>query len=187
MGLDIAGNTISQASGALTIDTGTGEPILRTAGSVARPGQSLFTVGGSGTTWVYFTNSAWTKITALTTVRSNRNACFNTALGRFTAPVAGHYLFTIFAYCYKDDAVAGYYIHPSFWVNGSSTYTNPVAQHTYRIRGYGIAAAMYIPGGIQQIYNLAAGDYVEAQYYSGASAGNRYYPAYCMMSGVLLG
>ena len=46
----------------------------------------------------------------------------------------------------------------------------------YRLRGYGQNIGTYLDSDIRQIYQLAAGDYVEHYVYStGDAQGNRYY------------
>jgi hypothetical protein len=185
MGLDIGGNTITQASSVLTINTGASMRIL-SAGGVSSPSQVQFQAIGTGD-WVYLLpNGQWHKM-LFGDVRVNTNACY--ASSRFTAPVAGSYFFQASCFMLKDGGASdAYYFHPVFAVNGSTAGGTANANTNYRLRGYGQPIATYLDSDIRQIYQLAAGDYVEHWVYStGAAGGNRYYGPQSRFTGCLLG
>jgi hypothetical protein len=187
MGLDIGGNTITQASSVLTINTGASMRML-SAGSVVRPNQIQFQAyGNQVTAWVNFTDAAWNKL-PFPNVFVNINACYDAANSRFTAPVNGLYFFQASAYIVKNSGSDGYYFHPIFAVNGSlsgrvvnTTYPN------YRIRGYGIPFGAYFDTQITQVFELIAGDYVEHYSYATAAGSGQYHTPYQRFTGFLLG
>jgi hypothetical protein len=184
MGLDIGGNTIIQASGTLTIDTGVTTSITST-GAVRRPNNALFSANG-GAAWVYMTATAWNKL-AFANVIINANGAYSSANTRFTAPVDGRYAFQLVLYLLKDGAGLSDYFHPVFAVNGAvagrvvnTSYPN------YRLRLHGINIASYGYGNLAENYDLLAGDYVEPYMYSSVAT-NRYYPANSRFTGFLMG
>jgi hypothetical protein len=191
MGLDIGGNTITQASGVLTLDTGPVVNIL-SAGSVVKPSQPLFAASGAAA-WVYWSTEAqWNKPVLNTSIWVNAGNCYSGANTRFTAPVTGTYFVQCCLYMLKDLASNAYYFHPAFAVNGSlggrlvnTSYPN------YRLRGHGQPIATYCWGHMQEVYDLLAGDYIEPLYYStggwNGTNGNRYYGANSRFSGFLMG
>jgi C1q domain len=186
MGIDIGGNTITQASAVLTVNTGVPMRLL-SAGTVVRPSQTLFIARGASAGWVDLAN-AWQKITTFTSPIVNVANCYDAGLSRFTAPVDGNYYFQVTAsHFLKDGANNGYYWHPCFGVNGSTAGRSLSGATSHRLRGYGVAIAGYEDGSIQQIYPLIAGDYVESWLYSNGSPLNRHYPPYQQWSGFLLG
>jgi C1q domain len=187
MGIDIGGNQITQASSVLTINTGASMRML-SAGGVSRPQHPQFIAIGTGTDWVYITpDGQWNKM-PFANVTVNVGSCYSGALSRFTAPVAGSYFFQASVYLLKDGANAGYYWHPLFYVNGlPGGGTVNTASANYRLRGYGQNTATYSDSDIRQVYQLAAGDYVEHYLYSTGAGGNRYYGPQSRFTGFLLG
>jgi hypothetical protein len=186
MGIDIGGNTITQASAVLTINTGASMRML-SAGGVSRPQHPQFIAIGTGD-WVYITpDGQWNKM-PFGNASVNVGSCYSAALSRFTAPVTGSYFFQASAFLLKDGANPGYYWHPSFYVNGliSGGIVN-TAYGNYRLRGYGQTIATYCDSDIRQIYQLAAGDYVEHWFYSTGAGGNRYLGTQSRFTGFLLG
>ncbi len=189
MGLNIGGNTITQTSSTLTINTGVGMDLLSTGG-VRRPRQTQFTAYNAGAAaWVKLTDNVYTKLPFPNPI-VNINTCYDAANSRFTAPVGGSYFFQASSYLNKV-ADYGNYFHPVFSVNGSVQ--NGVVNTAYpnlRLRSHGVSIADYLDGQITQVYQLAAGDYVEAYVFSGvrvAGLGNQYYPPYMRFTGFLLG
>jgi hypothetical protein len=192
MGLDVGGNIITQASSVLTMNTGA-NLLLRSTGGVVRPSQPLFTaIGGTTAAWVYWTTEQIYNKVTFTNVTTNVGSCYSAATSRFTAPVAGSYFFQYSIYLLKDVASDGTYFHPLYYVNGSAaTGTAGPSSGNYRLRGYGLPMQTYVDGQAFQIYQLAAGDYVEAYIYSNGgwngSIGNRRYPPQERFTGFLLG
>jgi len=186
MGIDIGGNTITQAASALTINTGVSMTMLSTGG-VLRPKQPQFIAAGTGA-WGYI--EGW-YVMPFNNVLLNVGACYD-GNSRFTAPVTGWYFFQVCTYLLKDHANDGYYFHPVFAVNGDigGRAVNPACAQ-YRIRSYGENIATYTDGQITQAYALVAGDYVEHKLYSSGgwngSTGNRHYGSQSRFTGFLLG
>jgi len=184
MGLDIGGNTFTQASSVLTINTGVPMRVL-SAGSVVRPNQVLFIVRGASADWVNLANG-WNFLTTFTNIKVNAGGCYSGS--RFTAPVDGMYFLQMTGGHYlKDGASISYYWHPLFGVNGSEAGRTATAQANLRLRGHGVSIASYEDGSVTQIYKLFAGDYVQPAVYSNGSPLNRIYPNYQQWSGFLLG
>lgn len=184
MGLDIGGNTVTQASGTLTINTGVVAAMVSSAGAVRRPNTAVFSANGPGD-WVYFA-TGWNKLT-LPNIIINGNGCYSSANARFTAPVDGRYAFQLALYLLKDEAPADRYVHPVFAVNGSASgRVVNTSYPNYRLRGHGWSIAAYLIGCMAENYDLLAGDYVEPYAYS-SYATNRYYRGNSRFTGFLMG
>ena len=153
--------------------------LIDTTGRTFYPNQIGFIAGISyDPGWVAQAGAAWTTQNYQDTTTYNKGGGF--LAGRFTAPVSGSYLFHWTGYQYKPTAVAGNYIHPQFWVNGAGMPTS------YRLRAYFTPAGYSFVGEIVDIFDLSAGDYVEARIYHSA-AGISLYHAYSQFSGFLMG
>jgi hypothetical protein len=182
MGIDVGGAfTIAGVSGtqALKIAGSSDAFVIDTTGRTYYPNQIGFIAGiSTDPNWIAMTGAAWNPCTYFDVTTYNKGGGYSA--GRFTAPIAGSYLLHWTAYHYKPGAVAGNYIHPQFWVNGSSTPTS------YRLKGYEAPAGYSLVGEIVDIFFLNAGDYVEVQVYASAT-GISIYRAYSMFSGFLVG
>lgn len=131
---------VNLPSGGLNV--GSGQLKVDSSGRVTMSNQPAFTAynaaaNGIGTTTVI----VWTN------TELNRGGHYNTATGRFTAPVSGVYFFS-----YRVLTAAGITTQPRLaknggWIDGATTYSNPAA---------GIYAAMSIDVAIQ----CNAGDYI---------------------------
>ena len=130
----IRATTIQHTNGttALTIDT-SGRMLMPNI-----PAFSAWNVGGA---------SALTGSIILNTVILNTGGHYSTGTGRFTAPVAGRYLFSFTGFIENDSSFGDVRL----LINGGSfvrTYTNE-------------ATGVYRPFAITVITQLAAGDYVQ--------------------------
>jgi hypothetical protein len=185
MPLDINGATIQTSNSALSITTNsvTGFNINSSNFPVFSTRPSFSAQGTAS--WVTMPNAAWTTL-ALDTVNGNVGSCYNTSNGAFTAPVNGIYYFEAHLYGYKGDSSPTSYTHPTFIVNGSHNYRQSQSSAPYRLRSRTVLASTYSWDTIiNDVFYLAAGDYV--QYYVYNSAGNLYYPPYSLFSGFLVG
>ncbi len=105
---------------------------------------------------------------------------------RFTAPVAGAYLFHFTVYMIKNADGAdpnngvGQYVYPMFWIN-SGAY-----QSAYRVRGFSLTGGHTFGTEVVDIYNLNAGDFVEVYLYATDKV-LASYPFYSLFSGMLVG
>ena len=143
------------------------------AGSATEPG---WVIPGSSGTWSKINN--YCAATSL-----NRGNAYNTSTTRFTAPIAGPYLFIWTTYLYTSS-----YVHPIFAINGSATpYGSATGYYNtqYRIRGHGMVANYQQDAQIEEVIYLAANDYVEAWWYNSGTC--YHYPYYSLFQGVFVG
>ena len=181
MGINIGGAfTINGVSGtqALKIAGASDALVIDTTGRTTYPNQIGFISG-------YSTDPGWVAQALGWTAQKYQNATtYNKgggfSAGRFTAPVAGSYLFHWVGYENKVTAGVGVYIHPTFWVNG--TYSNTFI----RLKAHDKPASYSFVGEVVDIIYLNVGDYVELHIYHSA-AGISLYWAYSQFSGFLVG
>jgi len=139
----------------------------------------------SDATWYAYTGAAWNTM-PLNVCIINNSSCYSTTSFAFTAPVSGAYYFEHLAYSYKADAVPASYLHPTFWVNGSSTARLGSATTSYRLRARTYYGNTYsCDTQINEILNLTAGDYVQVVTYS--SATTYWYSNITHFTGYLIG
>lgn len=180
MGIDVGGAfTISGTSGsqafkiagasdALTIDT-TGRSFL--------PNQPGFLAGiATDPGWIAMANDGWTYQNWFNQTTYAKQGY---ASSRFTAPVAGHYLFIVSSYHYKPGGSAGHWMYNQIYING----TAPGPHH---IIGYPHPAGYSWGAETSVILKLAAGDYADFYLYSSSST-NNIYRAHTQFSGYLVG
>lgn len=126
----------------------------------------------------------WSKINNYcSTTTINRGSVYNTSSTRFTAPIAGPYMFIFSTYLYTNG-----YVHPVFAINGSVIPYNSVTGYyytQYRIRGHGMVANYPQDAQIEEIIYLQPNDYVEAYWYNSGSC--YHYPYYSLFQGVFVG
>jgi hypothetical protein len=131
--------------------------------------------------------SAWTEVVWNTTTAGNAGGWLNTSNGRFTAPVAGVYLFTMQIYNYgASDSINGAYFHINFGVDGSVSGGGGQAYDG----SYSIVSNQYNDYDqsteISRFLVLNAGQYVSVQIYNGGPV-QRYMCGYhSSFQGVLL-
>lgn len=140
---------------------------IDSAGRVTTPSQPAFSVYKATNQTLTF--GANTKIN-LDTVEFNDGSHFNTSTGRFTAPIAGRYLFTAAVQFQANNGSP----HSNFWVNGADS------GNGWLDFGSGSASSQ------SRIYKLNAGDYVELYSYTSASSIVADGPR-CKMTGFLIG
>jgi hypothetical protein len=144
---------------------------IRSAGQVTIPNQPSFYVTSTAGASTYGSS----EVVVFNTARHNTGSCYNTSNGRFTAPVAGKYLFTLNVYNY-----GGYSNGLTLTINGSQYAVTDVQPFSF--------AASDVVGSISTgftlIWELAVNDYVEVRVRSGGSA--QIYRAHSHFSGQLL-
>ena len=112
------------------------------------------------------------QVIVFNTARHNTSSCYNTSNGRFTAPVAGKYLFTFNCYAY-----GGFITGVVLTVNGSQyTVTDVQPYANTSSSNYSITI------GFALVWELAAGDYVEPR----SRSISQIYRAHSHFSGQLL-
>ena len=158
----------SPAATALTLQTnnGTTAMTIDTSQRVTTPSQpSFFAVLSSSITanqTVVFDN-----------VVQNVGSCYSGSTGRFTAPIAGRYLFS---YCLLTNATSTYH-EALFYVNGAVK---------ARTQMYAGASSNSVSSTGTIVYNLAAGDYCN-MYSTDAVYGSTSPNFYTWFTGTLLG
>ena len=187
MGIDLAGTTLTSSSGLVVTHGGNQVMKMNVTGTLQRynVGQPMFRAGGSGTATggnIGAVNT-WVPV-ILNATNVNVGSCYNTGNGRFTAPVAGIYLFTASTYC--TGTGAGWYVHSMFWVNGSMTQRRPSVGGLHRIHGHGHTSGYIDDTESFEIIVLSAGDYVNFYNYSGGFV-NTHVPQYARYEGYMLG
>jgi hypothetical protein len=120
--LDVGANTLSVRSSTIALANVTAFSIANTSGATSvsvdaagrmlRPGQPAFCAQASG-------NYQTTTPVPFTSAKVNTGGHFNTSTYRFTAPVAGRYIFTLHMYFDNNNSGDGY---PRFKVNGATNH-----------------------------------------------------------------
>jgi hypothetical protein len=137
-------------------------------GVVTMPYQPSFYATSTAGETAYTAN----QVIVFNTARHNTGSHFNTSTGRFTAPVAGKYLFTFNCYAY-----GGFITGVVLTINGSQYTVTDVQPYA------NTSAANYsITIGFALVWELAAGDYVEPR----SRGASQMYRAHSHFSGQLL-
>jgi hypothetical protein len=189
MTLDINGSTVQTSNNALsmTANSITGLNI----NSLNFPVQSnrpYFAANGTTAAWQNLTSANWT-IIVLNATNINNGSGYSTSTGAFTAPVSGTYYFEYSLYCQKAGAtpLATDYTHPLFIINGSFTTRQSAQAGSYRLRARTNSDGNYaFDTQINDIFYLAAGDYVQPYVYSNRDL-QQWYPPYAQFGGFLIG
>ena len=189
MTININGATIQTSNSALsmTANSITGLDI----NSLNFPVQSnrpYFSTNGTNAAWQTMTSTGWTVI-IFNATNVNNGSCYSTSTGSFTAPVSGLYYFECSLYCQKaaTSPLTTDYMHPIFIVNGSFYTRQAQHQEPYRLRGRTNVNGTYnFDTQINDIFYLAAGDYVQSYVYSSRNL-QQWYPPYSQFGGFLIG
>jgi hypothetical protein len=141
---------------------------ITSGGLVTMPYQPSFYATSTAGETAYTAN----QVIVFNTTRHNTGSHYNTSTGRFTAPVAGKYLFTFNCYAY-----GGYITGVVLTINGSQYTVTDVQPYA------NTSAANYsITIGFALVWELAAGDYVEPR----SRGASQIYRAHSHFSGQLL-
>ena len=173
-GSDHGSNTVlSVAPGVVTFDrpgVGGGALTINSNGQLTLPSQPSFYAASTASQSVY--NGG--EVIVFNTTRHNTGGHYNTSNGRFTAPVAGRYLFTTNFYGYNNVRFS-----ITLTVNGSQYGPADVSPLAYHENTVGEMTT-----GFTLVFELAAGDYVEVR--SRAGYGSTIYRGHSHFSGQLL-
>lgn len=185
MGFDLNGNKL-EASGGLVLTSSVGNQLMKmgTTGIVQRySAQPMFRAGGSGTSAQVSLGAATTwNVVIFNATNLNVGSCYSTVNGRFTAPVAGMYMFSAATYCMN---AATWYVHAMYWVNAGPN-TRRAGGPMHRLYMHGITAGYAHDTESFEIIPLLAGDYVEFRNYPNIASTN-HIPQYGHFEGYLLG
>lgn len=164
MGFDLNGTTLTNSAGLVATNAGNQVMKMGPAGVLQRYnlGQPMFRAGGTTEGWSGVGTDQWA-IPVWNLTDTNVGSCFSTVTQRFTVPVDGVYLVTAHSYVLIN--ATGNYIHPMFWVNGSSNARRAAYGGMHRMRGHGIAGGYSVDGNLCEFIPLIAGDYVEYRLY----------------------
>ena len=128
----------TNANSALTVDT---------AGRVTKPVQPSFLARGHG--GASYTNLAGVTLKCVNDIDHNIGSCYDTSNGRFTAPIAGRYVYGYaLGICYINSASASCY--PYIRKNGN------IISYQY----IQAASSTYMPISASLVIQLAVGDYI---------------------------
>lgn len=139
-------------------------------GYVTKPSQPSFYATSTAGSTSYGSG----EVIVFNSTRHNIGSHYNTSNGRFTAPVAGRYLFSVNVYAY-----GGYQTAIVLTVNGSQYTVQDVSPYLFVGAEVG-----NITDGFSLIWDLAAGDYIEVRARVGNNA--QIYRAHSHFSGQLL-
>jgi hypothetical protein len=180
MVFDVNGAIIRSSNSAVSITTNnfTGFNVSDTGLPLQNKRSFFYAQGSTGSNINFGSNAAWNTMIFAGSYSDNLGD-YNTNNGRFTAPVTGIYHFMASAYVVKQGGTDLDYFHPTFWINGSFTAKqvhNAATGGPYRIRGRTYYSSGYAAhGGINDIFYLTAGDYVNYVIYVNASVTVQYY------------
>lgn len=186
MPLDINGATVQTSNEALSLTAnGITGLNINSSNFPVQATRPYFCATGNQAAWQTLI-AGWTVIVYNTT-NVNNGSGYNTSNGAFTAPVSGTYYFEQSMYCQKPGGTVTDYMHPIFIINGSQTTRQASYTTPYRLRGRTYIAGNYnFDTQINDIFYLAAGDYVQVQVYSSVAT-QGWYPPYAQFTGFLIG
>jgi len=187
MAIDIAGATIQPSNTALSIIANSITGLnIDASNRVILSNRPSFFAEYNVAAWYNFTNGSFGLIPFNNAIWNN-GSCYNTTTNAFTAPVTGVYYFASSLYFYKNTSTsADSYVHPMFFVNGSSLARSASSGGEYRIRGRTYYSSSYSHDTqINNIFRLTAGDYVQLYVYGGGSL--QWYGNESFFSGALIG
>ena len=153
--------------------------IIKGSGEVTMPYQPAFTVNGSGT-WVAMTSGTDNQVAAWGGVTQRGGANFVSSTGRFTAPVAGWYMFTFNSYTRVTNPSTASYIYIRIYKNGATYGSTGNITH-YENAGDGDTGKSH-----SSLIQMAVGDYVQAGF-SVSGTGCAYHHGSQNFSGYLVG
>ena len=173
-GSDHGANTVlSVAPGVVTFDrpgVGGGALTINSSGYVTFPAQPSFTAVSNADLQNYTSG----QVIVFNLTRYNTSGNYNTSNGRFTAPVAGKYLFAVNVYTYTSFAVS-----ITLTINGSQYVPSDVVPLIFK-PSEGVSSNL----SFTILLNLSANDYVELRARTDQAA--RIYMSHSHFSGHLI-
>ena len=116
-------------------------------GRVLKPLHPCFSVRGANSGSQNMTASDYIAFRNVQTVHTNVGSHFDSSTGRFTAPIAGNYLF---GFAFRYDGMGASYFYASIYKNGN----------TYMSRQLSTVTGAYLHATTSAIVPLSASDYV---------------------------
>jgi hypothetical protein len=173
-GSDHGSNTVlSVAPGVVTFDrpgVGGGALTINSSGYITLPSQPSFLAVSNASQQDYTSG----QVIVFNLTRHNTSSGYNTSTGKFTAPVAGRYLFSVNFYTYVNYSVA-----ITLTINGSQYTPGDLVPLIYKP-----SDTVTVNLGFSIILELAASDYVEVRTRSGYTT--RVYMSHSHFAGQLL-
>lgn len=185
MTLNINGATVQTSNSALSMTANSITGLnINSSNFPVQSNRPYFCATGNQGAWQNM-DAGWTTI-VFNTTNVNNGSSYNTSNGLFTAPVSGLYYFEMSMYCQKLGGGVTDYAHPIFIINGSFTTRQSSYTTNYRMRGRTYIAGVYsFDTQINDVFYLAAGDYVQTYVYN--SVLQQWYPPYAQFTGFLIG
>lgn len=188
MPININGATVQTSNSALSMTANSITGLnINSSNFPVQSNRPYFCATGNQGAWQNMTGATWTTI-VFNTTNVNNGSSYSTSTGAFTAPVSGIYYFEMSMYCSKTGGGVTDYMHPLFIINGSFSTRQAIPSGTpaYRLRGRTYLAGVYnFDTQINDVFYLAAGDYVQTYVYS--SVTQQWYPPYAQFTGFLIG
>jgi hypothetical protein len=147
------------------------------------PSQPSFQVHRAGSANFDISNTSDGTVLPFNTVRHDTAGNYNTSTYRFTAPIAGRYLFC--ATVRWDGSSAGTYLRTMFTVNGSTGNGGGGFNYGHAINGPSGYSTNYQSLTVSAVINLAASDYVSVV--GGINVGTTSFHNESQFSGYFLG
>ncbi len=154
---------------------------------IRRHRQAWFIAGHSVSAWESCpTGGGWIEAPYNTVGSGNDGGWYDTATGRFTAPVSGLYMFVSSHYVYGAASGDLTYVHHQIGVNGSAVGGGGRPFADYNVLGLGPDEGTYSnSSNVTRLLFLNAGDYASVFVYCSGSGLYRY-GNYSYFSGVLM-
>ncbi len=193
MGINVGGTTynattLTPTSGLITLSGN-----LTIGTDLKASGQPWFNARGAAGVWRYASDfggtSGWRELGSAMSWTNNQQGAgsygFSNSTGRYTAPVAGYYLFYMSDYYHNDTNATNNYIHYCFGRNGA--YNWNAGQTPYTIYSYG-SVSNHVDGIVNGcVMYLNVGDYCCNLSYWASGGSGRLYTDYHLFCGMLIG
>ena len=130
-------------------DSSTTAMTIDSDGRILQPNKPAFSCEGTN-----YTQGTGYAVVLPNSMLINVNNCFNASNGKFTAPIAGNYIFGFWGLSYNHSTEVN---RMMYWKNGSASGAGDLVQFNHNSTGHFMASGgVFVP--------LAASDYIELRY-----------------------